>query len=214
MPNISKSLLSAILAAIIGCLLPVGTVSADRDDDRDRYEDRDEYDRKKYKNKSKHRHEHSHTRGRSQNTISHSHPHRDDHHDDDHGSHEYDDRTERRTSPVTAPAPNESGWETVKLGSSRHFSDTDRSAIKHYYRKSSRLLKLMAPPAPPPGTEKLVKRGAKVPPLIPIKHLPSKLKGKLKPAPSGYRFGSIGSAIIIYKKSSRAVYDIYIVKPR
>lgn len=149
---------------------------------------------------SKHRHKHTHGH------VAHNHPHRMDHEGHSH------DGTAPQAVSKPVPAPASGGWETVNVGSKR-FSDTDRTAIKRYYRKSSHMLKLMAPPAPPPGTEKLVKRGAKVPPLIPIKSLPSRLKGKLSPAASGYKYGSIGAAVILYKKSSRAVADVYQVKP-
>ncbi len=153
---------------------------------------------------SKHRHRHSHGH------VTHSHPHRMDHEGHSHGDHGHDEAPPVVTKPV--PAPSSGGWETVQVGSKR-FSSSDRTAIKDYYRRPSRLLKLMAPPAPPPGTEKLVKRGVRVPPLVPIKGLPSRLKGKLSPPRPGYKYGSIGSAVILYKKSSRAVSDVYQLKP-
>jgi len=88
------------------------------------------------------------------------------------------------------------------------FSSADKKTIRKYFRVVQRKMQLMAPPSPPPGTGNLARKGAILPPNIPIKHLPSKLKRRLSSLPSGYRYGSIGDAIIIYHEKKRIVKDV------
>lgn len=210
--TLARTTLGIMLTAGLAFAIPSVSL-ADRDDgDRGRKHDkRDKHHGKKWKKKHKHKHVHL---DQGHGRLKHNHVHRPGHHPDDDHHHVDHGHDNHDSSPqvVTKPVPSSGGWQTVNVGSKR-FSSTDRSAIKRYYRKTSRMLKLMAPPAPPPGTEKMVRRGVRVPPLIPIKSLPSSLKRKLGAPKPGYKYGSIGAAVILYKKSSRAVSDVYQVKP-
>ncbi|MBE9516452.1 MAG: hypothetical protein IME93_05695 [Proteobacteria bacterium] len=228
---IKRSVLLLFVAAIIGCIVPVSSSTADSGRD-DRYYD-DNHDRgnhrghNKKRSRSKHRHEHSHT-------YSHSHPHGRGHDGRDHGHRHYSERdsryddrggqydSDRTSSPnpprgsvtVRPPKPPKppTPWQIARSVKPVYFSAMDKRYIKRYYRKTSRKLKLLGPSAFPPGTEGRIKRGVLLPLGIGIKSMRSKLKRKLSPLPSGYRYGLLGRVAIIYNKRTRVITDYKKIK--